>query len=230
MQHFFFYGKVREDLSPPLKRVPYNSRRAKFEGDISLKLRIVGKIYRHWYGGDNFVTPTIKFNFVCKISQIWAISSLVFEESHSNLVFLPQGDTRDFKWLRWSKDFFGFEIFDPGIFVGTKIWLGYLDLSKDFLGVLKRIRWGEGYIQMVWWINKHECSISNVFLCVIALPLSGTFKGHKIGMGFFGGQFLVQGFFWVLLEALGIFLGLDFWLHSIIPVTWNPEYPPWDFY
>ena len=30
---------------------------------------------------------------------------------------------------------------------------------------------------------------------------------------------LVQGFFWVLLEALGIFLGLDFWLHSIIPVT-----------
>jgi len=38
--------------------------------------------------------------------------------------------------------------------------------------------------------------------------------------------FLVQGFFWVLLEALGIFLGLDFWLHSIIPVTWNPEYPP----
>ena len=38
---------------------------------------------------------------------------------------------------------------------------------------------------------------------------------------------LVQGFFWILLEALGIFLGLDFWLHSIIPVTWNPEYPPW---
>ena len=32
-------------------------------------------------------------------------------------------------------------------------------------------------------------------------------------------SFLVQGFFWVLLEALGIFLGLDFWLHSVIPVT-----------
>ena len=26
------------------------------------------------------------------------------------------------------------------------------------------------------------------FLCVLALPLSGTFKGHKIGMGFFGGR------------------------------------------
>ena len=33
--------------------------------------------------------------------------------------------------------------------------------------------------------------------------------------------------FWVLLEALGIFLGLDLWLHSIVPVTRNPEYPPW---
>ena len=61
--------------------------------------------------------------------------------------------------------------------------------------------------------------MSNVFLCVIALPLSGTFKGHKIGMGVFGCKFLVQGFFLVLLEALGIFLGLDSWLHSIIPVT-----------
>ena len=28
------------------------------------------------------------------------------------------------------------------------------------------------------------------------------------------------------LEALGIFLGFDFCPHSIIPVTWNPEYPP----
>ena len=34
-------------------------------------------------------------------------------------------------------------------------------------------------------------------------------------MGFFGGEFLVQGFFGVLLEALGIFLGLDFWLWPI---------------
>ena len=67
------------------------------------------------------------------------------------------------------------------------------------------------------------------FLCVLPLPLSGTFKGHKIGMAFLGGLFLVQGFFGVLLEALRFFLGfvgspreflgLDFWLLSIIPVT-----------
>ena len=33
--------------------------------------------------------------------------------------------------------------------------------------------------------------------------------------------------FWgVLFEALGIFWGFDFSPHSIIIVTWNPEYPP----
>ena len=56
-------------------------------------------------------------------------------------------------------------------------------------------------------------------VCIVPwhYPFVELFKGHKIGVGFF----------WVLLEALGIFLGLDFWLHSIIPVTWKPEYPPW---
>ena len=32
------------------------------------------------------------------------------------------GGTRDFKWRGWSKDFFGFESFVSGIFLGTKIW------------------------------------------------------------------------------------------------------------
>ena len=56
-------------------------------------------------------------------------------------------------------------------------------------------RWETGYIQMVWWINKHEHSISNGVLCIIALPLSGTFKDHKIGMGFFGGLIFGPGIF-----------------------------------
>ena len=34
----------------------------------------------------------------------------------------PRGGTPDFKWRGWSKDFFGFEIFDSGIFLGMKIW------------------------------------------------------------------------------------------------------------
>ena len=59
--------------------------------------------------------------------------------------------------------------------------------------------------------TQNECSISNVFNCVVALPLSGPFKGHKIGMGFIWGLIFGPGIFWgVLLEALGTFLGLDF--------------------
>ena len=47
-------------------------------------------------------------------------------------------------------------------------------------------------------------------------------------MGFFGVNFWSRDFLGILLEALRIFLGFDFCPHSIIPVTWNPEYPqPW---
>ncbi len=38
---------------------------------------------------------------------------------------------------------------------------------------------------------------------------------------------MVQGFFWVMSEDLGIFLGPEFCLHSIIPVIYKSEYPPW---
>ena len=68
-------------------------------------------------------------------------------------------------------------------------------------------RWEKGYIQMVWWINKHERSISNGVLCVIALPLSGNFKGHKIGMGFFGGLIFGPGIFWCFAGSLKDFFG-----------------------
>lgn len=40
---------------------------------------------------------------------------------------------------------------------------------------------------------------------------------------------MVQGFFWVMSEDLGIFLGPEFCLHSIIPVIYKPEYPPWAY-
>ena len=30
------------------------------------------------------------------------------------------------------------------------------------------------------------------------------------------------------MEVLVIFWGFDFCPHSVIPVTWNPEEPPWD--
>ena len=39
-------------------------------------------------------------------------------------------------------------------------------------------------------------------------------------------QIFGMGYFVVLFDALGIVLGFDFCPHSIIPVAWNPKYPP----
>ena len=46
-------------------------------------------------------------------------------QDRSERILIPRrggGGTRDFKWRGWSKEFFEFEIFDSGIFLGTKIW------------------------------------------------------------------------------------------------------------
>ena len=66
--------------------------------------------------------------------------------------------------------------------------------------------------------------ISCYILCVCFLEI---FLAPKFGMEFFGGLILVHNFWGVLFEAPGIFFGgVDFCPHSIIPVTWDPEYPP----
>ena len=48
---------------------------------------------------------------------------------------------------------------------------------------------------------------------------SGNFYGSEIWLEIFGG----------INFGPVIFSGFDFWPHSIIPVTWNPEYPSWVF-
>ena len=48
---------------------------------------------------------------------------------------------------------------------------------------------------------------------------SGNFNGSEIRRGIFGRLNFGPGIFLGLFEALGIFLGFDFCLHSIIPVT-----------
>ena len=54
----------------------------------------------------------------------------------------PRGGTRDFNWRGWSKDFFGFEIFDSRIILGTKIWQVFIWVAwyiwvGIFLGIKK---------------------------------------------------------------------------------------------
>ena len=81
-----------------------------------------------------------------------------------------------------------------------------------------------------------------LFFVLYHLMLSGNFFGSEIGHGIFWGLNFGPGnrcfllfiylfiFFFFggggLFEALGIFWGFDFCPHSIIHVTWNPEYLP----
>ena len=74
-------------------------------------------------------------------------------------------------------------------------------------------------LQMVWWINKHKHSITKLcfhFPCYIN-NINAFWKFLWLGnsaWGFLGVKFWSRDF-----------LGFDFCLHSIILVTWNPEYP-----
>ena len=82
-----------------------------------------------------------------------------------------------------------------------------LVISRDFFGYSK--------LMFLFFVFYHLCFLE-IFI-----------MAWKFGMGFFGGQILVQRFFGVLFEAQGIFLSFDFCPHLIIPVTWNPEYSLW---
>ena len=124
-----------------------------------------------------------------------------------------------FKWRGWSKDFFRFEIFDSGNFLGRNIWQvfswGWLDLIRDFLGVFKII-WRFVVVptysgRVVLPIKYNQIKYNVLY----HLMLSRNFRDSEIRHGIFGG----------LLFGPGIFWGFDFCLHSIIPFTWNPEYP-----
>ena len=58
--------------------------------------------------------------------------------------YFPHGGTLDFKWRGWLIEFSGFEILDSGMlfWVGkfAKDVFGWLDLSRDFLGIQNNLR------------------------------------------------------------------------------------------
>ena len=95
----------------------------------------------------------------------------------------------------------GFEIFDFRILGGKKI--------------LVSIFWGSLILGFQNNLKIHDSSC-------ISWPhsSSGNFYGSEIRHGIFWGLNFGPGISWgVFLEALGIFLGFNFGLHSIIPVT-----------
>ena len=74
-----------------------------------------------WFNGRTCGTCCIYFNKM--FTKRFPYSPQSFNIcSHLHLWAMPRGGTRDLKWRGWSRDFFGFEIFDSGIFLGAKIW------------------------------------------------------------------------------------------------------------
>ena len=60
---------------------------------------------------------------LCHFTQ-WSLTPFIVTQ-----LWAPGGGTRDFKWRGWSKDFFGFEIFDSRIFLDMKIWQVFFGLA-----------------------------------------------------------------------------------------------------
>ena len=109
------------------------------------------------------------------------------------------GGTPNIKWYGWSEYFGGVEIFYSGYFFA---WLG---LSWEFLGYSKQSERKEPW-ERVW---------RNPGRIALRIKYNQTCWGSEI----------LHGRFWALMFGPWIFWGFDFCPHSIIPDTWNPEYP-----
>ena len=90
----------------------------------------------------------------------------------------------------------GFEIFNSRIFLVQfgRYFFGWLDLSRDFLGIQKKICGLLAHVSIVLRITYNQTCCVLSFNCFLEI-----FHAQKSGMGFLGGQFLVQGFFGVLI-------------------------------
>ena len=134
----------------------------------------------------------------------------------------------DFKWWGWSKEFWGLDILDSGIFLGRKNWRAFFLgtwFKKGFFGYSKQSEDSDGMMNKQTLTFNFYCSY---FLSYIIYSLLQMLRLRNLAWDVFGVNFWSGFFGGVLLEALRIFWGFDFCPHSIIRVTWNPEYPqPW---
>ena len=82
------------------------------------------------------------------------------------------------------------------------------------MGVLKRIS-----SALAAYCSSTNIVQTNVFCCCLIVNNGVALHATCQAWDFLGVNFWSRDFLGVLLEALGIFLGLDFLFHSIIPVT-----------
>ena len=95
------------------------------------------------------------------------------------------------------------------------MFLGRIDLRRDFGGIQNNLKI-RGSVR----VSRPRSSANKVQPNLFYIL--ETFKAQKFGMGYF---LCVGGRGGGVIFGPGIFWGFDFCLHSIIPVTWNLEYP-----
>ncbi len=95
----------------------------------------------HWKAGGGFYYSR------------WSLSSPVVIDWRS--MISPRGGTPACQWRGWSKDFFGFEIFDSGIFLDKKIWQVFFWVTwfkyGIFLGIKNKLKWFGTALAYLWY-------------------------------------------------------------------------------
>ena len=82
---------------------------------------------------------------------------------------MGRGNTPNFKWRGWSKDFFGFEIFDPGVFYVAKYHLAKVKFEQIQPAVLLicsmwPLGWPSGVLQG-FKVHCFTCAVLSADLC-----------------------------------------------------------------
>ena len=171
------------------------------------------------------IIPTRPTGFHCSRSvwpgpnmKITLSNSILSRIGMTNQTGCPRegggGVTPDFKWQEWAGWVWNFQCQDFWVQFG-RYFFGWLDLSRDFLGIQKKKICGLlARVSIVLRITYNQTCCVLSFNCFLEI-----FHAQKSGMGFLGVNFWSR-------DSLG------FWSplpppspHSIIPVTWNPDYP-----
>ena len=106
----------------------------------------------------------------------------------------------------------------------------FFGLKFSVSGFLWVITYWQVFFGAAWFSKDYFGVFKTIWRFVIVISFNALWKFLWLGNSAWD-FFLLNfglGVFWVLFEALGIFLRFDFCPLSITPVTWNPEYPPWD--
>ena len=143
-------------------------------------------------------TFACQLNALCSVQKIEQAKRVPGSKQEPH----PQGGYCGFQVTGMTKGVFGSESFNFRIFLGCKILVNIFFL-------------------IAWFKKGFFCTFKTIWRFMI----TSTYPGHVVRIINFYGSEIRHRTFWGLNFGPGIFLGFDISPHSILSVTWNPEYP-----